>query len=93
MRGVVRASGWFFFAIDAVAAAALLQWAMTAGERDGEIAYAVVLLLSSLVWLALGGGGLVWSGRRGSWGGLWLSTLFLGVPPMLALVLRVLNSL
>lgn len=93
MRRALLAIGWFCFAIDAVMALSLLQWAMSASERDGESAYALVFLLMSLVWLVVGGGGLAWSARRGSMAGLWVSMLFLGFPPLLALVLRVLNSL
>lgn len=92
MRRALEAIGWLFFAIDAVVALALLQWSMSASERDGESAYALVFLLISLVWLALGGGGLAWSARRGLMVGLWVSMLFLALPPLLAVGLRLLHS-
>lgn len=93
MKRTLQVVGWFFFALDGVALLSLLNWALTASSREGESAYAIVFSLFMLAWVGLGGGALVVSARLRSALGLWCSTLFLGLPPLLAVALRILNSL
>jgi hypothetical protein len=89
----IQTLGWIAFGIDAVALVAILGWALTASTRDGEIAYALVFLLLMGIWLAAGATGLVVSGQRRWALGLWCSTLWLALPPGIALALRIANSL
>ena len=93
MKQTIKAVGWFFFAIDAVALLFFLNWTLTASARDGEIAYAIFFLLFTLAWVGVGGGALVFSAKRGSVLGLWCSTLFLGIPPVIVAAIRISNSL
>jgi hypothetical protein len=93
MKQTLKAFGWFFFAIDAAALLAFLHWALTASTRDGEIAYAIVFLLFTAAFIGVGGGALACSARRGSVLGLWCSTLFLGIPPVIVAAIRISNSL
>ncbi len=93
MKMTIKAVGWFFFAIDAVALLFFLNWTLTASDRDGEIAYAIFFLLINLAWVGVGGGALVFSAKHGSVLGLWCSTLFLGIPPVIAAAIRISNSL
>lgn len=93
MKKTLKAFGWFFLSIDTVALLFFLHWALTASTRDGEVAYAVIFLLFTLAYIGIGGGALVFSARRGSALGLWFSTVFLGLPPVLVAVIRISNSL
>lgn len=93
MKDALKGLGWFFFGLDAVALLFVLGWAFTASEREGERAYAIVFLLLLVVYLSVGGVALAFSARRGSLFGLWCSTLFLGLLPVTAAALRILNSL
>jgi hypothetical protein len=89
----LKAISWFLFAIDVSALLLLLHWALTASGRDGEFAYAVVFLLVVMSWLAISGGALLWSSRQRSRVGLWCSLLLLGLPPVIAVMIRISNSL
>lgn len=93
MKSILKAAGWFFLSINTVACLYLLHWALTASTRDGEVAYAYVFFLFTLAYIGVGGGALVFSARRGSVLGLWCSTIFLGIPPVLVAALRISNSL
>lgn len=85
--------GWIAFGLDAVGLLTILGWALTASSRDGEIAYALVFLFLTGIWLAVGGTGLAISGQRGSVLGVWCFTCFLALPPVIGLALRIANSL
>ncbi|MCT0207003.1 hypothetical protein [Synechococcus sp. CS-1332] len=93
MKKTLKATGWFFLSIDTVAFLFFLNWALTASTRDGEVAYAFFFLLFTLAFIGVGGGALVFSARRGSVLGLWCSTLFLGLPPVIVAAIRISNSL
>ncbi len=93
MKKILKAIGLFFLSIDAVALLFFLYWALTASTRDGEVAYAFFFLLFTLAHIGVGGGALVLSARRGSVMGLWFSTVFLGLPPVLFAAIRISNSL
>jgi|LakMenE01Jun11ns_1017448.scaffolds.fasta_scaffold9272621_1 peptidoglycan/LPS O-acetylase OafA/YrhL len=93
MKRILKAVGWFFFAIDAAAMLFFLSWSLTASTRDGELAYAIFFLLFTLAFVSVGGGALLISAKRGSILGLWCSTLFLGIPPIIVASLRISNSL
>jgi peptidoglycan/LPS O-acetylase OafA/YrhL len=93
MKKALALVGWFFLAIDATAILFFLHWAFTATTRDGESAYAIVFLLLTLVYVGVGGGALKFSSKRGSALGLWCSTLFLGLPPVIVATIRITNSL
>ena len=93
MKKILKAVGWFFFAIDAAAMLFFLSWSLTASTRDGELAYAIFFLLFTLAFVSVGGGALLISAKRGSVLGLWCSTLFLGIPPIIVASLRISNSL
>ena len=93
MKKILKAVGWFFFAIDAAAMLFFLSWSLTASTRDGELAYAIFFLLFTLAFVSVGGGALLISAKRGSSLGLWCSTLFLGIPPIIVASLRISNSL
>lgn len=93
MKTILKAAGWFFLSIDTVAFLFFLNWALTASARDGEVAYAYFFLLFTLAYIGVGGGALVFSARRGSILGLWCSTLFLGLPPIIVAAIRISNSL
>jgi len=70
-----------------------LSWSLTASTRDGELAYAIFFLLFTLAFVSVGGGALLISAKRGSVLGLWCSTLFLGIPPIIVASIRISNSL
>lgn len=89
----IKVIGWFFFGLDAIALLFLLSWALGASDREGERAYAIVFLLFTMVLVGVGGAGLVFSGKRGSVLGLWCSTIWLGIPPVIAVAKRISNSL
>jgi hypothetical protein len=93
MKKILKAVGWFFFAIDAAAMLFFLSWSLTASTRDGELAYAIFFLLFTLAFVSVGGGALLISAKRGSVLGLWCSTLFLGIPPIIVASIRISNSL
>lgn len=93
MKKILKAVGWFFFAIDAAAMLFFLSWSLTASTRDGELAYAIFFLLFTLAFVSVGGGALLISAKRGSVMGLWCSTLFLGIPPIIVASIRISNSL
>ena len=93
MKKILKAVGWFFFAIDAAAMLFLLSWSLTASTRDGELAYAIFFLLFTLAFVSVGGGALLISAKRGSVLGLWCTTLFLGIPPIIVASIRISNSL
>ncbi len=93
MKKSLKAIGIFFLSIDTVGLLFFLNWALTASTRDGEVAYAVVFLFLTMAFLVVGGGALLFSARRGSLLGLWCSTIFLGIPPVLVVALRIGNSL
>ena len=93
MKNILKATGWLFLSIDTVSFLFFLYWTLTASTRDGEVAYAFFFLLFTLAFIGVGGGGLVFSTRRGSVLGLWCSTLFLGIPPVLIAAIRISNSL
>jgi hypothetical protein len=93
MKNILKAIGWFFLSIDTVALLFFLYWALTASTRDGEVAYAIFFLLFTLAYIGAGGGALVFSARRGSVMGLWFSTVFLGLPPVVVAAIRISNSL
>ena len=93
MKRILKAVGWFFFAIDAAAMLFFLSWSLTASTWDGELAYAIFFLLFTLAFVSVGGGALLISAKRGSILGLWCSTLFLGIPPIIVASLRISNSL
>jgi hypothetical protein len=93
MAKTLKAFGWFFLAIDTVGLAFMVQWALMASSRDGEIAYAVVFLLFALALVGVGGTALACSAKRGSVLGLWCSTLFLGIPPLIVAAIRISNSI
>jgi hypothetical protein len=93
MKATIQTLGWIAFGIDAVGLLAILGWALSASSRDGEIAYALVFLLLTGIWLAVGGTGLAISGQRGSAMGIWSFTFFLALPPVIGLALRIANSL
>jgi hypothetical protein len=93
MKRALKATGWFFVAIDATAMLFVLQWALTASPRDGENAYALIVLILAVAYLGVGGGAHQLSSQRGSLVGLWLSTLFLGIPPVIIAAIRISNSL
>lgn len=89
----LKAVGWFFFGIDTVAMLFFLGWVLRASAREGEVAYALVFFLLMVVLVGVGGGGLFFSGQRGSTLGLWCSTLWLALPPVIAAAIRIGNSL
>jgi peptidoglycan/LPS O-acetylase OafA/YrhL len=93
MKRILKAVGWFFFAIDAAAMLFFLSWSLTASTRDGELAYAIFFLLFTLAFVSVGGGALLISAKRGSVLGLWCTTLFLGIPPIIVASIRISNSL
>jgi hypothetical protein len=93
MKKTLKAIGLFFLSLDIVAFLFFLYWALTASTRDGEVAYAVVFLLFTLVYIGVGGGALVFTARRGSLLGLWFATVFLGLPPVVVAAIRISNSL
>lgn len=93
MKKTLKAIGWLFLSVDTVALLFFLYWALTASTRDGEVAYAVFFLLFTLAYISVGGGALVFSARRGSVMGLWFSTVFLGLPPVIVAAIRISNSL
>lgn len=93
MKRILKAVGWFFFAIDAAAMLFFLIWSLTASTRDGELDYAIFFLLFTLAFVSVGGGALLISAKRGSILGLWCSTLFLGIPPIIVASIRISNSL
>ncbi len=93
MKQTIKTIGWFFFALDSIALLFVLHWALTASTREGESAYAIVLLLFMLVLVGVGGAALARSAQRGSNLVLCLATLLLGLPPALVVILRIINSL
>jgi hypothetical protein len=93
MKTILKAASWFFLSINTVAFLFLLNWALTASDRDGEVAYAYFFLLLTSAYIGVGSGALVFSTRRGSILGLWCSTLFLGLPPVIVTAIRISNSL
>ncbi|MCP9930204.1 hypothetical protein KBY82_05325 [Cyanobium sp. AMD-g] len=93
MKKILKVIGLLFLSIDTVVTLSFLYWALTASTRDGEVAYAFVFLLFSLAYIGIGGGALVFSAKRGSVLGLWFSTVFLGLPPVLFAAIRISNSL
>ena len=93
MKKSLQVIGIFFLSIDTVALLFFLYWALTASTRDGEVAYAVVFLLFTVAFIGVGGGALLFSARRGSVLGLWCSTIFLGIPPVLVAAIRISNVL
>ena len=93
MKRTVQVMAWVFFALDAAALLFFLAWALTAGAREGESAYALAFLLFVAAFVAVGGGALVFSTRRGSALGLGCAALVLGLPPLIVLGIWISNLL
>jgi len=91
MKKVLQAIAWVFFALDAAAVIFFLFWAVTAGSREGEDAYAMAFLLFAALFVGAGGGLLAFSRKRGSSLGLGCAALVLGVPPLIALGIWISN--
>lgn len=91
MRRALLVLAWVCFTLDAAAFLFFGVWALSAGTREGEQAYAIAFLLFAGTFLAVGGGALLWTRRRASALGLGCATLLLGVPPLIALGLWIGN--
>ena len=91
MKKALQVVGGVFFALDAAAVLFFAAWALTASSREGEQAYAIAFLLFAGAFLAVGGGGLLFSARRGSSLGIGCAALVLGVPPLIALGIWISN--
>ena len=87
MRRALLALAWLAFALDVAGVLFFLVWSLVASGREGERAYAVVLLVGSAVLLALGGAGLTFATRRRSTLGIAFAGAILALPCLIALVL------
>ena len=93
MKRAVQVMAWVFLVLDSAAVVFFLVWALTASSREGESAYAIAFLLVATVFVAGGGGALVFSTRRGSSWGLRCAALVLGLPVAIVLGIWLSNIL
>jgi hypothetical protein len=80
-------AAWIFLALDATAVLFFLVWTLMASPREGEQAYATVLLLGSTFFVVIGGGALHLATRRKSALGIGCAGAVLAIPCLVALVL------
>jgi hypothetical protein len=91
VKKALQVLAWVFLALDVAALLFFLVWALSAGSREGESAYALAFLLFAAVFVGAGGGLLAFGRKRASSVGLGCAVFVLGVPPLIALALWISN--
>ena len=87
IRRVVKAFALLFLFVDIAALLFFFVWALQAGTREGEQAYAVAFLTVAALFVAVGGGMLAFGVRRGSTLGLGAAAVILGLPSIVGLAI------
>jgi hypothetical protein len=76
-----------FLAADVAALLFCCTWALHAGTREGEQAYAIVFLVVAALFVVVGGGVFVYGIRRRSALGVGAAATILGLPSMIGMAL------